>query len=96
MKDCGFPLLSLSSWTFPGRMLMKSTASQCSLPEYDWPVVENGSQEGRAASVLQLIQSYTQHLLQVTVHCEPAPRADAVLQCKLEGSMSEMTKLAWR
>lgn len=75
---------------------MKSTASQCSLPEYDWLAVEDGSKEGRAVSFLQLIQPYTQHLLQVTVHWGLVFRADAALQCKLKGSVSEMTKLACR
>jgi len=73
---------------------MKSTASQCSLPECDWLAAENGSKEGGAASFSQLIQLYTQRLLQV--HWDLVFRADAVLQCKLKVSLSEVTKPAWR
>lgn len=75
---------------------MKSTASQCPLPEYNWLAAKNGSKEGRAAYFLQLIQPYTQPSLQVTARWDLAFRAGAVLQRRLKGSMSETTKLAWR
>lgn len=74
-------------------MLMKSTASQCSLPEYDCVTVESGIKEGRAAS---FFQPHMQCLLQVTVHWDLAFRPDAAFQCMLKGSVSEMTELAWR
>lgn len=75
---------------------MKRTASQCLLAEYDWVAVENGTKEGRAACFLQLIQPHMEHLLQVTVHWDLAFRPDAAFPCKLKGSVSEMTTLAWR
>lgn len=56
---------------------MKSTASQCSLPEYDCVRVESGIKEGRAAS---FFQPHMQCLLQVTVHWDLAFRPDAALK----------------
>jgi len=49
MKHCDFHLLRLLPKAFPGKMLVKSTPSPCSLPECAWLAEENGRKEGRAA-----------------------------------------------
>lgn len=49
MKHCDFHLLPHLPKVFPGKILVKSTPSQCSFPESDWLAEENGRKEERAA-----------------------------------------------